>query len=116
MLHHRYNPDSFPVRPMLECSASLPHSSNTSQSQTDGQHPTVLHFLWLLLIPAVLLVFCLWESFTDSGRVTEKKGLVWFVVLTGIWQFGYELAMGIQNTGLFDDNTRLYYLMKSLFS
>ena len=49
MLHHRYNPDSFPVRPMLECSASLPHSSNTSQSQTDGQHPTVLHFLWLLL-------------------------------------------------------------------
>ena len=75
-----------------------------------------MDFLWLLLIPAVLLVFCLWESFTDSGRVTEKKGLVWFVVLTGIWQFGYELAMGIQNTGLFDDNTRLYYLMKSLFS
>ena len=48
MLHHRYNPGSLPVRPMLECSASLPHSSNTSPSQTDGQHPTVLHFLWLL--------------------------------------------------------------------
>lgn len=69
-------------------------------------------FLWLLVIPTVLILFQLVEKY----RKTELfRLIVWFVLLAGASGIFYELAMAFRGSGLMNDNVHRYYMIKSLF-
>lgn len=69
-------------------------------------------FLWLLILPAMIILFQLFE--TDSGTKSSSL-LIWFVLLAGAWGIFYELAMAFRGSGLINDNVHRYYLIRALF-
>lgn len=71
-----------------------------------------MDFLWLLLIPAMIVLLQLFEKYKGSACF---KWLLCFVLIAGTWSMFYELGIAIEGVGLIDDNTHRYYMIKSLF-
>lgn len=69
-------------------------------------------FLWLLMIPAVIVLFQMLEKY---GGEACCKWIVYFILLAGAWGIFYELAIAFRGSGIMNDNAHRYYLIKSLF-
>lgn len=77
-----------------------------------------MDFLWLLMIPAAIILFQLMETFTQSEKYRDTMAVKWllsFVLLAGAAGILFELVMAVQNTGLQEDNAHLYYMLKAFF-
>lgn len=69
-------------------------------------------FLWLLMVPAMIILFQLLEKYQDANCY---KYIICFIVIAGAWGVFYELAMALRGSGIMNDNIHRYYLIKSLF-
>lgn len=70
-------------------------------------------FLWLFLLPAMIVLFQLWENYKDTKWV---RLLVIFVLVAGAGQIIYEFGIAICGSGIMNDNPYRYYMIKALFS
>lgn len=69
-------------------------------------------FLWLLLIPAAIVLMQLLEKYSDTDGY---RWLLCFVLIMGMFGVLYELAIAFRGSELIRDNVHRYYLIKSLF-
>lgn len=69
-------------------------------------------FLWLLIIPTVIVLFQMLEKYQNTGCF---KWILWFVLIAGAWGIFYELGMAFRGCGLINDNAHRYYMIKALF-
>lgn len=69
-------------------------------------------FLWLLMIPTVLVLFQMLEIHQNSAC---RKCFVYFILIAGAWGIFFELGMAFRGSGVMNDNAHLYYYIKSLF-
>ncbi len=71
-----------------------------------------MDFLWLLMIPAVMVFFQLLEDWQGGGRY---RWLLAFVLLAGTWGMVYELGMAFRGSELAVGNVHRYYMIQALF-
>ncbi len=69
-------------------------------------------FLWLLMIPSVIILLQLLEKSKGAG---VWKALTCLVIIAGAWSIFYELGIAFRGSELIRDNAHRYYLIKSLF-
>lgn len=69
-------------------------------------------FLWLLMIPAAVVLFQMLEK---CGGKACCRWIVYFVLIAGAWGMFYELAMAFRGSGIMNDNAHRYYLIRALF-
>lgn len=69
-------------------------------------------FLWLLMIPAVVILFQMLEKYRDSSCF---GWLTCFILAAGMWGVLYELAIAFRGSGLMNDNVHRYYMIRSFF-
>ncbi len=70
-------------------------------------------FLWLLMIPAAIVLLQLLEN----ARGTRLyPWILWFVLIAGAWGSFYELATAFRGSGIMGDNMRVYYMVRGFFS
>ena len=69
-------------------------------------------FLWLLMLPAVIVLFQMLEHWQGRRAYTW---LVAFVLLAGAWGIFYELAAAFRGSGIMNDNIHRYYTIQSFF-
>lgn len=69
-------------------------------------------FLWLLMIPAVLIVFRMEEELRGKSA---GRWLLVFVLLAGAFGISYELCIAFRGSGIMNDNVYRYYMIQSFF-
>ena len=69
-------------------------------------------FLWLLMLPAVIILFQMLEHWRTTGMY---KWLLIFILLIGAWEIFYELCIAIRGSEIINNNAHRYYLVKSFF-
>jgi hypothetical protein len=71
-----------------------------------------MDFLWLLVIPAAVILMQLWEKYRNADC---RRWILWFIILAGAAGILCELGMAFRGSGLVNDNAHRYYIIKSLF-
>ena len=69
-------------------------------------------FLWLLMLPAVILLMQLWESAKGKGWY---RLLVLFVLMAGAGQLLCEFGIAVRGSGTMSNNPYIYYAVRALF-
>lgn len=69
-------------------------------------------FLWLLMLPAVIILFQLLERWRTTPMANWLLG---FILFTGVWTILFELGIAFRGSGIMNDNVHRYYIIKSFF-
>ena len=69
-------------------------------------------FLWLLMLPAVILLMQLWENAQGKGWY---RLLVLFVLMAGAGQLLCEFGIAVRGSGTMSNNPYIYYAVRALF-
>lgn len=69
-------------------------------------------FLWLLMIPAVIVLFQLLEKYQNAEC---RRWIMCFLLIAGAWGIFFDLAIAFRGSGLINDNAHRYYLIQSFF-
>lgn len=71
-----------------------------------------MDFLWLLMLPAVIVLFQMLENW---HKTEAYKWILSFVLIAGSWGIFCELGMTFRGSGIMNDNAHFYYLVQSFF-
>jgi hypothetical protein len=71
-----------------------------------------MDFQWLMAIAAVVIILQLLEKYRG---LEIHRLIMWFVIITGLAGMLFEIFASFRGSGIINDNTHRYYLIKSLF-
>lgn len=71
-----------------------------------------MDFLWLLMIPAVIVLFQMLENWQ---KTQGYKWILSFILIAGAWGICYELGIAFRGSGIMNDNIHRYYVIQSFF-
>lgn len=70
-------------------------------------------FLWLLLIPAVIIILQLWENYNTDGA---HRMIVYFILIAGCFGIFIDIAIGLNITNIETYSVQTFYMLKGFFS